>query len=651
MVSRHVGPCVRSARLISGTALALLAALFVSVAVAQTSSTAFARTIWRLLDYIAVDYPEAVQNGQIVSQAEYDEMREFSSTVTRLLAGLAPSAQLDRLKHDAVALEGLIAAKAPPQGVASAARGLAARVIDIYPVPRAPKTAPDLARGEELYGQLCSYCHGATGRADGELAARLDPRPIAFTDRSRARERSVFALYQVIEQGLEGTSMSSFAHLPSQDRWALAFYVGSLGFPGEDSVQGKALWEGDPRLRNELDLPKLVGTTPASVAAELGEDRANLLVAYLRRHPEVVSGSGSGGGLLLARTQLANALVAYEAGDREQATRLALSAYLDGFEPLEAALSVHDGALMRRIETAMAELREGIADRVPLATVKQQVDRLDALFFEAERTIEGGAPSDASSFLAAFVILVREGLEALLLVLAFITFLGKSERRDLLVYVHGGWIAALVAGAITWALATWLITISGATRELTEGIGGVAAAFVLLWVGVWMHGKSHANAWQRYIREKLGGALGRRSAWFLFALAFVVVYREVFETILFYSALTSQGGVGAVAGGALSAVAVLAILTVLLLRYSRSLPIGKFFAYSAALMSVLAVVLIGKGTAALQEAGYLPVTPWRGFIRIDVLGVFPTRETVASQLVMIAFLTAGFLWNRRSRET
>src|SRR3546814_19244915 len=104
-------------------------------------------------------------------------------------------------------------------------------------------------------------------------------------------------------------------------------------------------------------------------------------------------------------------------------------------------------------------------------------------------------------------------------------------------YVHGGWVAALLAGIATWAAATYVINVSGASRELTEGFGALFAAAVLLSVGIWMHGKAQAGAWQRYIREKLSKALSRRSAWFLFGLTFVVVYREVFETILFYQAL------------------------------------------------------------------------------------------------------------------
>ena len=104
-----------------------------------------------------------------------------------------------------------MARKAPPAEVERLARGLGHRLLAAYPVPLAPAAVPDLARGARLYAEHCASCHGATGAADTAMARQLDPPPIAFTDRGRARERSLFALYQVIEQGLEGTAMQSFA--------------------------------------------------------------------------------------------------------------------------------------------------------------------------------------------------------------------------------------------------------------------------------------------------------------------------------------------------------------------------------------------------------------------------------------------------------
>ena len=228
-----------------------------------------------------------------------------------------------------------------------------------------------------------------------------------------------------------------------------------------------------------------------------------------------------------------------------------------------------------------------------------------------------------------------------------IAFLRKADRQDVLGYVHGGWVAALVAGVATWAAATYLISVSGASRELTEGFGSILAAVILLSVGIWMHGKAQAGAWQRYINERLSKALSKRSAWFLFGLTFLVVYREVFETVLFYATLWNQGNSGAVAAGALAAIVLLAVIAVGMLRYSRKIPIARFFAYSSALIAILAVVLAGKGVAALQEAGLIDVQPLALVPRIDLLGLTPTVQSVLAQLVMLAAVLFGFWYNRR----
>jgi high-affinity iron transporter len=148
---------------------------------------------------------------------------------------------------------------------------------------------------------------------------------------------------------------------------------------------------------------------------------------------------------------------------------------------------------------------------------------LDGLFSDAEEVLSPDAASTASTFLGAFTILLREGVEALLIVVAMIAFLRKADRGEMVRHVHVGWVAALAAGALTWAVATFFIGISGASRELTEGFGSLFAAVVLLSVGIWMHGKSQAGEWQRYINETLGNALSRSSGWFLFGLAFIVV--------------------------------------------------------------------------------------------------------------------------------
>lgn len=601
---------------------------------------------WRLLDYLGVDYSGAVKNGAVISTSEYAEMREFSGSVSQRIAGLPANPAKAALVSQSNELVLAIERKADPAQVQAISKKLAAALLAAYPIALAPPKLPDLGRGSKLFNQTCAACHGSNGDAKTAIAAKLDPPPVAFADRSRADQRSPFALYQVIDQGIEGTAMVSFSSLPTQDRWDLAYYASRFAYPASLRDEGKSIWESDSGLRKSIpDLAALSGLTAKDLAARIGPDKAASVIAYLRSDPAAVTGSAAP--LALSRQRLAESLAAYRAGDRDRAKSLALSAYLDGFEPVEGVLSTRDATLLGRVETAMGALRSAIANGEPADRIAERIADLNGELDQAEIVLAPQQDVTISTFVGAMTILLREGLEALLIVVGMLAFLRKGDRPDMARPVHYGWITALVAGVATWWAATSLMTISGATRELTEGFGSLLAALVLLFVGVWMHGKGQADEWQRYIRQKMGHALSKGSAWFLFSLAFVAVYREIFETILFYAALSAEGGTGAVVAGAAAGAALLALIAVLMLRYSRRLPIGKFFTYSSILIAVLAVVLAGKGVAALQEAGLIGIEPLTYIPRITPIGLFPSVETIAAQIVILAALLLGFGWNRR----
>ena len=631
-----------------------LKALFIAlVALLETPALAAANpveTSWRLLDYIAVDYAGAVSGGRVKSAAEYAEMQEFSASVHDRLAALPSSPRKADLIRSEQRLRQAIDQKADAAEVARLARALGSDLLKAYPVALGPKKAPDLARGLALYHENCAACHGDTGGADTAMARQLDPRPIAFADRSRAAQRSPFALYQVIDQGLEGTAMQSFSSLPASDKWALAFAASGFAYDEQLAAKGKRIWSAEPKLRQLVpDLNGLAGVSEQALASKMGSDRAAAVLAYLRGHPDVLS-EQQPATLSLAKQRLAESVTAYEAGDREKAKSLALSAYLDGFEPVEAMLATKNSELLATVERDMGAFRSAIGAGRPAAEVRQQADQIEALFSDVEAALSTDGQSATSTFVGAFAILLREGLEALLIVIGMLAFLRKADRPEMERPVHLGWLGALVAGGLTWWAATHFISVSGASRELTEGFGSLFAAIVLLFVGIWMHGKAQAGQWQRYIREKMDRALSGRSAWFLFGLAFIAVYREVFETILFYAAMAAQGQVKALVAGGLTGAFMLAAIGIAMLKFSQRLPIGKFFAYSSALVAVLAVVLAGKGVAALQEAGMLGIRSLPGIPRIDILGLFPTVQTVGVQIATLLVLAAGFAWNRRPED-
>ena len=603
-----------------------------------------AKQLWQLLDYVAVDYGGAVANGKVESESEYAEMLDFTDNAAKQIQQLPAHASKDAI---AAAIGGLRAAvehKADAAEVARLAHHANALLIAAYPIPVAPKSLPDLMHGASLYAAQCASCHGAKGGGDGPLADKLDPPPIAFTDADRAASRSVMALYQVISQGVSGTSMPSFSSLSDEDRWALAFYVGTLSHDDAMRKHGEQLWKEDPSVKSRFpDLAAVTTVTEAAAAQTMPKEDARDVTAYLRAHPDVVESGAASGGLSLARQRLTESLAALHAGDKTNATRLGLSAYLDGFEPIEPVVGARNKSLLVAVEDAMLNYRSAVS-KGDTAQAETAAARLHDLFRQVDAELGAAQAEPMTTFIGALTILLREGVEALLIVVGMIAFLKKAERRDVLQHVHAGWISALVAGGLTWAVATYLVAISGASREVTEGVGSVFAAVVLLSVGLWMHQKSSAGRWQAYLHEKLSSAMTRRSAWALFALAFIAVYREVFETVLFYSALAADGNGGALLAGFLTAVVLLAVIAWALLRTSARMPIGKFFSITSVLVAVLAIVLIGKGVAGLQEAGWVGVHPlWAP--RIEVLGIYPTLETLVAQLVVLVIAVGGFGFN------
>ncbi|OGB26582.1 MAG: iron permease [Burkholderiales bacterium RIFCSPLOWO2_02_FULL_57_36] len=607
-----------------------------------------AKQIWQMLDYVAVDYSGAVKNGQVISDDEYAEMLEFSQTAERQIRDLPETTAKAKLAQDAGGLRKFIADKASVDLVAEQARGLASALLAAYPIPLAPAKTPDLKHGSRLYQAQCASCHGVQGKADGPLAAVLNPPPIAFADRERASERSVFSLYQTTTRGVEGTAMLSFATLSEDDRWSLAFFASTLAYTDDDRQLGEKFWKSDKSLHAAVpEISALTQASEAALARQVGPDAARGVLSYLRSHPEALAGTRSDP-LSLAKTRLRESLAAVEKGDNTRASALAISAYLDGFEPVEPRLAVKNHALFENIERTMGIYRASInEDNVEKARNAEQ--QLQSFLSQAQDTLSAAESDPVTAFLSALTILLREGLEALLIVIAMIAFLKKADRRDALPYVHAGWMSALAAGGATWAIATYLVDVSGASREITEGFAAIFAAIVLLTVGIWMHQKSLAGRWQAYVKQKLTHALNKRSLSVLFVLSFVTVYREVFETILFFAALWTERNGFYLFAGLVTGIVILAVIAVAMLYTTARLPIAKFFGASSALIAVLSVVLIGKGVAALQEAGLLDVTPV-SMPRIDLLGLYPSQQTLIAQMIVVLVIALGFAFNIRSQK-
>ncbi|MEQ9465479.1 MAG: cytochrome c/FTR1 family iron permease, partial [Haliea sp.] len=570
------------------------------------------------------------------------EMLEFSRFILdsiTLLQGSSTGA--GDLQEQASALQLAIQGKRDIQTIREASSSLRKGLLALMPNSALPERLLAESTTQDLYESHCASCHGRSGGGDGVLAAQLEPAPTNFTDADRASNRSLLGLYNAISHGIEQTAMPGFGQLSERERWSLAFHVGGIAFHNIDAAGDGAVG---------VTLQQLVNHSPAQLAAEQPGLKLRE-IAGLRANPDALFATAEHP-LKTTRDQLSLAQAAYQQGDYPAAQALAVSAYLDGFELIENSLNARDIALRQAIEAGMMEMRQLLRRQQPPGVVEAAMKRTMAQLDEADLLLSGSMLSSATLFGASLVILLREGLEALLVVIALVTVLTRTGRKDGMRYVHVGWVSALVAGIATWAAAQSLISISGASREVMEGVAALLAAVVLLYVGIWMHSKTHAAQWQAYIQQHINTHLTAGTLWGLALLAFIAVYREVFETVLFYQTLLTQAGTHqypAIAGGFGLAVSILAILAWVLVRYSVKLPVARFFSITTYLLLALAFILMGKAVSALQEAALISVTPLPVSFEMAWVGVKSTWQGLLAQLsVLLVFL--AFLMTSRSKQ-
>jgi high-affinity iron transporter len=573
-----------------------------------------------LLGYIGADYPASVAAGQVVDPAEYQEQQEFLDVLQGLIVALPAKVERVELEQGAAALRQAIAQRQSGEQVAGAARRLATRLAELYRVAQTPALTPDPARGAPLYAQHCAVCHGDHGAGDGPAGLGLEPPPANLGDAARLDRLSLYDLFNTLGLGIDGTDMPAFAdQLDERQRWDLASYIAGFSAPPQAAGQ------------TGFSLAQLAARTPAEVAADGGDAAA---FRALRSHPPLQQ-RGPQALIDYSRSTLQSSLAAYRAGDREQAYDLSVGAYLEGFELVESALDNLDAVQRKTTERALMAYRQALQDGASVAQAAQALELAKVELDKSAALLADGAMDGSLSFFASLLILLREGLEAILVLAAILAFLRNTGQPQALRSVHIGWGLALLAGLATWAVAAYLIDISGAQRELLEGATALFASAVLLWVGVWMHDRRHAAAWQDYINSSLVGGGGR----FGFAvLAFFSVYRELFEVILFYETLWLQAGPqghGAVLAGAAAALVLLLGLAWAILRGSRRLPLATFFGVNAVLLCVLSVVFAGHGVAALQEAGVLGTRPV-AFFEFDWLGIHADAWSLSAQGLALA---------------
>lgn len=594
-----------------------------------------ARMMVHLLDYIAVDYSMAVNQGEIVNTAEFAEMQEFANTINTLSSS-APAT----VKSDIEVLKQLIADKASQEKVSSVATSIKQKIISSYQLEIAPKRWPDLDNGRQLYALQCKSCHGENGFGDGLLSIGLEPQPTNFHAPDKANGLSPFQAYNTIRLGVDNTAMRAFDELSDDEIWDLAFYVLSLPHTASEVNLD------DQEIGIKIDLEKLASRSNNEFMESL-QTSANSeeLISALRLYPKEIAEKSQGDYLHQAIALLRKSDKAYQTGDISKARTLALTAYLEGVEPVEIQLRANDASFSAKLEGQLAKVRSAIEGGLSPKVVSSEINTGIELINTAKGKLKDKSISAWLAFLLSSSIILREGLEAFLVVITMLSIIRAIKLPKATKYVHAGWISAITLGILMWIGAGHLFNFSGAERELMEGFIALFAVAILLYLGFWMHSKSEAGKWQAYVRDKIQKLAQTENMLGLAFLSFIVVFREAFESVLFLSALSLEVGDSkqfAFGGGIIFAFALLLVISVLIMRYSKKLPITKLFKYSAIIISALAVILTGKGLNAIQEAGHIPISVLPFDFRLDALGFYPTWETSLGQFFILALVLV--LW-------
>jgi high-affinity iron transporter len=573
-----------------------------------------ARRIVATLQLAAQEYRLAFAGGRLANLAEAEEAALFIAaargSVRQLPARLA--AQID---GGIAAMALLVARAGPADSLALAATEIERRLSLALGVAldERPAREPSLASGERIYGAQCASCHGRSGRGDGPAAGTLTPRPADFTDPALMASATPLDIYRKVTTGVPATSMPAFEALLSREqRWDVTAYV--LGYA--DPAGGARAAEEGPRA--------------GQLAVVFGTVRGTL-----------------GGALELAQR-----------GEREAAALKVLDAYM-AYEAVEAPLAATHPGVVRLAEQRFLALRGAARSGDTAALRGFHADVLASL--EASQRALTLDHSGAGLFAKSLLLIVREGFEAILVIGAIMAVLARAGAAGRRRHVRWGIAAALAASLGTAALLEGALRVTPAQREALEGGVMLVAAALLFYVSYWLVSKVEIAAWQRFVKGRIERAVASGSGLALAGVAFLAVYREGFETVLFYKALFIAGGAADAAGrapvvaGLLLGLGLLAVLYVAIERFGVRIPMRPFFAVTSATLLYMAFTFAGTGIKELQEGAYIPATPFPGAPRSELLGIYPTVESLSVQAAIVLAVMVAAVWTfvirpRRLRE-
>ena len=353
------------------------------------------------------------------------------------------------------------------------------------------------------------------------------------------------------------------------------------------------------------------------------------------------------------RTKLSQMLDAYHSGDSAGALQISRSAYLDSYESIEVPLRPIDPDFTLDMEIKFAELRNLLQSNAPYPSVESKVIEIRKGLDESERLVSGpGVLAPAIAYSSSFSIIFREGLESALIIGAILTYLEASRNIKFKKQVFYGIVIAVAGTGATWFAAQYIIDISGASRDLIEAIASLSAVGVLFWVSFWILNKVETKRWIEFVKAKVWKATATGSMSVFVMLSFFTVYREGFETVLFYQAMLSFAKYMElyVIAGLLSGLAVIIGVTFLIRKLGKKLPLRVLFGLTMGIGAYMSIAFIGNAVREFQDVGYISTTSLIGYVpRFDIntatmTGIHPTLETIIAQLALLGVYLAGSLY-------
>ncbi len=367
--------------------------------------------------------------------------------------------------------------------------------------------------------------------------------------------------------------------------------------------------------------------------------------------------------------ELAAGLQAYRGGDRAGADRHFADAYFVAYEGAGLEIAVRQFISAKRnyrLEKMFSNLRLLVRDGEEPAALESAVEQLRSALQEDVVALRGRGQEEAfgaeaaagtrgrrSAFVQSLLVILREGFEAILLIGALVAYLQREGKRREIRVVYRAALLAVGASLLTAYLFQKVLAVSPARQEVVEGLTMLLASIVLFYVSYWLISKTQSRRWQGYVQDKVKDALGSGRMAALGSVAFLAVYREGAETVLFYQALFAgaEGASRDIWGGFAAGSLLLALIFVAFRGVVRRLPMGPFFAVTGGFLYYLAFVFAGKGIHELQEGGWVGDTPLSFVPHVELLGIFPSLQGVLVQSLFVlglALVAARWLWTTRA---